>query len=153
MIFISHRGNIYGKQELEENKPEYILECINQGYECEIDLWFSEGHIFFGHDLPQYKVPLSFVQENGKYLWVHCKNIEAFTFLHELKDPRIHFFWHQEDDITLTSKNIIWAYPGKQPIMNSIAVMPEINNEKELSSCMGICSDQIKKYKLQYGDF
>ena len=24
-----------------------------------------------------------------------------------------HYFWHQEDDYTITSKGIIWAYPGK----------------------------------------
>jgi len=152
MILISHRGNINGKNESEENKPKYIIESINLGYDCEVDLWVKNNNLFLGHDLPQYNIPLSFLQENWKHLWVHCKNIEALTFLNELEDPSIHFFWHQEDDLTLTSRKIIWAYPGKQPIMNSIAVMPEINNEKDLSSCIGICSDQIKKYKLQYGD-
>jgi hypothetical protein len=42
--------------------------------------------------------------------------------------------------------NVIWAYPGKQPIKGSIAVMPEIYND-DLDSCMGICSDIVKKYK------
>jgi hypothetical protein len=56
------------------------------------------------------------------------------------------YFWHQEDTLTLTSMNVIWAYPGKQPIKGSIAVMPEIYND-DLDSCMGICSDIVKKYK------
>jgi hypothetical protein len=37
-----------------------------------------------------------------------------------------------------------------QPISNSIAVMPEINNEfideREGRGCIGVCSDYIKKY-------
>jgi hypothetical protein len=41
----------------------------------------------------------------------------------------LNYFFHQEDDITLTSKGYIWAYPGKQPIKNSIAVMPELNKD------------------------
>jgi hypothetical protein len=37
------------------------------------------------------------------------------------------------------------VYPGKQPIVGSIAVMPEIHSD-EISKCLGICSDFIKKY-------
>ena len=59
------------------------------------------------------------------------------------------YFWHQEDTATLTSTNIIWAYPGKQPIIGSIAVMPEINSD-EISQCRGICSDYIQRYKKLY---
>jgi hypothetical protein len=42
--------------------------------------------------------------------------------------------------------NIICAYPGKQPIKGSIAVMPEIHND-DLDACVGICSDYINDYK------
>jgi hypothetical protein len=48
--------------------------------------------------------------------------------------------------LTLTSHNHLWSFPGKQPIKNSIAVMPEINND-DVSKCLGICSDKIKEYK------
>ena len=48
--------------------------------------------------------------------------------------------------MTLTSKSYIWAYPGKQPIKNSIAVMPEIHND-DISQCLGVCSDYIQNYK------
>ena len=58
----------------------------------------------------------------------------------------LNYFFHQEDDITLTSKGYIWAYPGKQPIKNSIAVMPELNKD-DLTKATGICSDYIKDYK------
>jgi hypothetical protein len=58
----------------------------------------------------------------------------------------LNYFWHEEDTVTLTSFNWIWAYPGKQPIKGSIAVMPEINND-DISEAGGICSDFIKNYK------
>jgi hypothetical protein len=58
----------------------------------------------------------------------------------------MHYFWHQDDMVTLTSQGTIWAYPGKQPIKNSIAVMPEIYGDN-IIQCLGICSDYIEKYK------
>jgi hypothetical protein len=77
-------------------------------------------------------------------LWIHCKNIEAVEWFNMLNS--YHYFWHEEDTLTLTSMNVIWAYPGKQPIKGSIAVMPEIHNDN-LDECIGICSDYINDYK------
>jgi hypothetical protein len=56
------------------------------------------------------------------------------------------WFWHDVDDMTLTSKGFIWVYPGKQPINNSIAVIPELY-EDNISKCIGICSDYIEDYE------
>jgi hypothetical protein len=67
------------------------------------------------------------------------------SFLNSLESD-LNYFWHQEDVLSLTSKKYIWVYPGKQPIENSIAVMPEIEND-DISLCLGICSDYILKYK------
>ena len=79
---------------------------------------------------------------------VPCKNIEAIL---QMRENDIHYFWHQEDKITLTSKNYIWAYPGSQPIENSIAVLPELNNDNSITmlpkKLFGICSDFIKEYR------
>ena len=58
----------------------------------------------------------------------------------------LNYFWHQGDTVTLTSKNYIWAHPGKQIIKGSIAVLPEIHNDN-ISKCIGICSDYIERYK------
>ena len=58
----------------------------------------------------------------------------------------LHYFWHETDTITITSRGYIWAYPGKQPIQNSIAVMPELHNES-VEHCLGVCSDFIKSFK------
>lgn len=62
------------------------------------------------------------------------------------ENPYFVYFWHNTDVMTLTSNNKMWVYPGNQPIKNSIAVMPEINND-EVTDCYGICSDYIEKYE------
>ena len=143
MILISHRGNINGKNPHLENHPDYIDEAIALGYDVEIDLWFIGGRVYLGHDEPQYEVDDSWLGERTDKLWVHCKNVESLNWI---RSTVLHYFWHEEDTVTLTSKNHIWAYPGKQPIKGSIAVMPEVHND-DLDNCIGICSDYINDYK------
>ena len=58
----------------------------------------------------------------------------------------LHYFFHDEDDCTITSKGDLWVYPGKQPVKNSIAVMPEWHRD-DVSLCKGICSDNIINFK------
>jgi hypothetical protein len=143
MILISHRGNINGPISKMENRPEYVDEAIRLGYEVEIDMWWIDGRIYLGHDEPQYEVSDEWLGDRVNKLWIHCKNTELLSWI---KSTLLHYFWHENDTITLTSKNYIWAYPGKQPIRNSIAVMPELNNDNILQ-CIGICSDYIENYK------
>ena len=145
MILISHRGNISGRIESHENQPNYIDKAIELGYDVEIDVWYINETLWLGHDKPQYETTIDFLVERIDKLWVHCKNVESVLFLQK-NNYNINYFWHQEDDITLTSLNYIWAFPGKQPIKNSISVMPEINND-DVSQCLGICSDFIYNYK------
>tara|TARA_Y100000592_G_scaffold100941_1_gene183920 strand:- start:2286 stop:2714 length:429 start_codon:yes stop_codon:yes gene_type:complete len=140
MILISHRGNINGKQPGLENMPEYIDSAIELGYHVEVDVWYKNNEFWLGHDNPKYKINIKYLINNK--FWCHAKNLEA---INEMKKYNIHYFWHQTDDITLTSKNYIWAYPGKQPIKNSIAVLPEIYQDN-LSECLGVCSDYIENY-------
>jgi hypothetical protein len=145
MILIAHRGNINGKFESYENEPTYIDKAINDGFEAEIDVWYINGILFLGHDKPQYGENLKWFIDRMTKLWIHCKNIEAIEFFNKL-EYKFNYFWHENDTVTLTSRGYIWAYPNKQPIINSIAVMPEINNEK-IDHCAGICSDVISNYK------
>ena len=142
MILISHRGNINGKNESRENNPSYIDSALKKNYDVEIDLWFENNTWVLGHDMPQYKIQYNWLNDRKKLLWVHCKNTEAII---ALKNKDIHYFWHETDTVALTSKHYIWAFPGKQPIKNSIAVMPEIYNE-DVVECIGVCSDYINKY-------
>ena len=144
MILISHRGNINGPSELNENQPFYIDGSLDKGYDVEIDVWYVDGVFYLGHDKPDHKINFTWIIERQDKLWVHCKNIESILFFKEC-DYEINYFWHEEDTITLTSKNYIWAYPGKQPIKDSIAVMPEIYND-DTTKCLGICSDYISNY-------
>jgi hypothetical protein len=144
MKLISHRGNIKGKIVEKENYPEYIDEAIKAGFDVEIDIWMIEGVLYLGHDKPQYGILQLWLNQRYGKLWIHCKNIEAMEWFNAIGG--FNYFWHEEDTVTLTSKNYIWAYPGKQPIKRSIAVMPEIYND-DVSECIGVCSDYIKNYK------
>lgn len=145
MIYISHRGNINGRLSEYENRPSYVERAIKMGYDVEIDIRFIDGELFLGHDEPQYKIDISWIDNLSNRLWVHCKNVEAISFFNK-HGYDINYFWHEKDTVTLTSKNYIWAFPGKQSIKNSIAVLPEIFND-DIIGCIGICSDYIKNYK------
>jgi hypothetical protein len=147
MKFISHRGNIDGKNLNLENHPDYILSAIDKGYDCEIDVWYLDNNLYLGHDLHQNKIDLNFINNIKEKLWIHCKNIDAFLFFN---NTDFNFFWHENDKITLTSHKKIWAFPGNQPIDSSISVLPELFNEKKLERCYGICSDYIANYKKEY---
>jgi hypothetical protein len=144
MILISHRGNIDGKCTERENHPDYIDEAIFLGYDVEVDVWSIDGVLFLGHDIPQYEIQQEWLLKRYDKLWIHCKNTGVIDWLRSVKE--FNWFWHEEDTLTLTSQQFIWVYPGKQPVLNSIAVMPEIHNE-EVKQCKGVCSDYIKKYK------
>lgn len=145
MILIAHRGNTNGKLESYENEPNYIDLAISKGYDVEVDVWYIDNQLYLGHDTPQYGVDFRWFRDRLSKLWVHCKNIEALLYF-KTCSYNINYFWHQEDDVTLTSQNYIWAYPGKQPIKQSIAVMPEIYNDN-VSEAIGICSDNIESFK------
>ena len=148
MILISHRGNINGKNPEKENHPDYIWVAIQAGYEVEIDVWFKDNKFMLGHDEPQYEFPFELMQNHYSKLWLHCKNLEALEMFLTLDatGSKLNYFWHESDKVTLTSKNIMWAYPGTQPLKGSIAVLPEWK-EDDISQCAGICSDYIEKYK------
>ena len=145
MILIAHRGNFNGKFESWENEPTYIDLAINSGYDVEVDVWYKDGFLWLGHDKPDYGIDIKWFKDRVSKLWVHCKNVESIIYFKECGYP-INYFWHENDTVTLTSLNYIWAYPGKQPINNTISVMPEIYND-DVTQCIGICSDVISKYK------
>ncbi len=150
MRYIAHRGNISGIDETKENLPSHILEVLSCGYDVEIDLRKIGEKLFLGHDFPQYEVDFSFLVEN-RNLWIHCKNIEAAHFLSEKKrelDFNNNFFWHQNDDITLTSEGYLFTFPGKTLTDMSIAVMPEWSVDiTNFEKCYGVCSDFVKNIK------
>ena len=145
MILISHRGNINGRVESLENNPSYVDLAISNEYDVEVDVWYLEGVLYLGHDKTQYGVDFRWFRDRLSKLWIHCKNVESILYFKEC-GYEFNYFWHQEDDITLTSKNFIWTFPGKKLTSRSIAVLPESVKDWELTECLGICSDYIKKY-------
>lgn len=145
MKLISHRGNINGRFESYENEPTYIDNAITEGYDVEVDIWLIDKQLYLGHDKPQYGVDLKWLSDRFSKLWIHCKNVEAVLYFKECVND-VNYFWHESDLLTLTSKNYIWAYPGKQPILGSIAVLPELYND-DVSKCIGVCSDYIDNYR------
>jgi hypothetical protein len=147
MIFISHRGNINGKNIELENSLDYINSALEKYY-VEIDIWFHAAKLYLGHDEPQYEIPESFL--NNDKLFVHCKNADALHFMSST-NLKSQYFWHHSDDFTITSEKIIWAHPKTKPVVNSVAVLPEyFNKDIDLSNCYGICSDIIEKYYDKY---
>jgi hypothetical protein len=140
MFLISHRGNINGANPDKENSINYILKAIDSGFDVEIDVWFINNSFYLGHDKPEHKINYNFLI--NEKLWCHAKNIHSLI---EMSHYPIHYFWHDKDDYTLTSKNYIWAYPSKKINKNTIIVLPEINCV-DISDCKGVCSDYIIKY-------
>ena len=44
--FISHRGNLNGPNKKTENTVKQIDFVINEGFECEVDVWFVDDKLF-----------------------------------------------------------------------------------------------------------
>ena len=146
MIVISHRGNIDGPNKEKENKPDYIKDAL-KSFNVEIDVWYIDKKWFLGHDEPQYLVDLSFLKQSG--IWCHSKNIEGLRQLMEYSNE-INCFWHQKDDVALTSFGYMWTYPGKTLTNKSIAVLPEKGDFKNLKFAAGICTDFAFLYKGEH---
>jgi hypothetical protein len=142
-FLISHRGNTDGKNESLENDPTYIDLAIKKGFDVEVDVWYKDNTIWLGHDEPMYDIAKPWFTERKSNLWIHCKNKSAIDFCIE---NDLHFFWHNVDDYTMTSKGYIWAYPNKEATLNCIAVLPE-RNITDVKNFVGVCSDFINMYK------
>jgi glycerophosphoryl diester phosphodiesterase len=147
MILISHRGNIDGINPNYENTLPYIDKAINAGYEVEIDLRTFVDGLWLGHDEPQYRVSLNWLQDRKDKLWIHCKDLESCKTLLG-HDPTFKLFCHQSDEFTLTSNGKIWLHDLKQTI-DSYTIIPllsktEIQNHKHVApKAYGVCSDYI----------
>jgi len=146
MKIIAHRANINGPCSKKENKKSSIKDCINLGYDVEIDIRLLDGKLYLGHDIPEVIITKEELREIKNKVWIHCKNLNAFSFFSKIQEE-FNYFWHEEDAYTLTSKGYIWAYPGEELSPECICVMPEINSSlnriKDLRNiCIsGICTD------------
>lgn len=155
MIVISHRGNLNGPDEQRENTPSAINEVIEMGHLCEVDVWKIDDNLFLSHDFPNEElesIDFEYFRTRRSNLIIHCKNIEALQFFQGRHEESFHYFWHENDQYTLTSYDWIWAYPGKNVLKDersiAVAVMPEIVNGFEVNNFNAVCTDFVNKYKL-----
>jgi hypothetical protein len=143
MLWISHRGNLHGPDKTNENKIDYIDHVLDTTtFDVEIDVHGVDATLYLGHDEPQEMIPLNYLKHPR--LWFHCKNASALQYMSAYGNAK--YFWHEDDDYTLTSNGKVWVYPGAQLLKGSIAVLPEIAYDGHLETCYGICTDYIYKF-------
>ena len=109
MKLIAHRGNIIGPNVDDENTIEQIDKCIENGYDVEIDLRYDAASqkSWLGHDKPKNVISFFELAKRSQYLWIHCKDIDTLDFMTR---TNFNYFWHQNDDYTMTSHGHIWSY-------------------------------------------
>jgi hypothetical protein len=135
-MIIAHRGNINGPNPATENREDTIMTAINLGFDCEIDVWKVDEHLWLGHDGPEHETTIEFLEANHSKLWIHCKNLDALL---ALKD-NYNCFFHDKDTYTLTSKGYIWGNIGSHMTSQTIQVMPE-KASKISNAYLGVCTD------------
>lgn len=141
MKIIAHRGNLNGPNQLTENTPVAIDACIKLGYDVEIDIWNIDNIWWLGHDQPDRQITESWLLQRVGYLWIHAKNIVA---VHKLCKTPLHWFWHENDSMTLTSRQYIWCFPGIF-VNNGITVV--LNKNVIIPQGIGgICTDYPDEY-------
>jgi hypothetical protein len=142
MRLIAHRGLLYGPNRIRENRVDTVMGALEREFDVEVDVRCSDQRWFLGHDQPLEEVPRTFLERPG--VWVHCKNVEALR----RATPEMHFFWHEQDAYTLTSRGFAWVYPGRElPVPRpTVAVVTGKHGEEMLNSMAsigvaGICTD------------
>lgn len=141
MKLISHRGNLDGQDKQRENKLWAIEDCINKGYDVEIDLWVDNNTLYLGHDTPETKITENILKKYKRNLWIHAKNFNSMNYL---LSTDLNWFWHETDKMTLTSKGIPWCYPNNW-IEKGITVV--LNKIQIPDYIFGICTDHIIYYR------
>ncbi len=155
MIYIAHRALFEGYNEPMENHPDQIARALGAGFHVEIDVRLIDGKWWLGHDGPQYEVDPEFFMTDG--LWIHCKNFAALAAIRTLDDGNIttfwgynpNYFWHQNDDYTITSRGYLWAYPGMAvEETQTILVQPERDkgwfDTVQNMKAKGVCSKFVR---------
>jgi hypothetical protein len=139
--WILHRGLLAGPDSDLENNESNFKKRLNEGWDVEIDIWNIDGVFWLGHDHPTSRLEDTLLLTHPN-VWVHCKNLEALSIM----PSNAHYFVHDNDMATLTSKQFIWCFPGN--MVNSrkcVIVLPERVGFKFpiLTNAMAVCSDFV----------
>lgn len=144
-MIISHRGNINGKTS-EENSVNYIRKALEHQFidSVEIDVWFYNNSWWLGHDKPTYEINFDFIFHPR--LLIHTKNLEAFS---KLTKESIHYFWHQDDEYTLTSFSIPIVHPKAKSIPDAIIMDHDLSifSKQDYLNSYAICTDNVIELK------
>jgi hypothetical protein len=150
-FYIAHRGLFEGPDPKEENKPEQIQKALDENFMAEADVWAKDEVFYLGHDAPTYKIDIDFLK-NWKII-CHAKNKEALFAFYK-HSAVLHYFWHEEDDYTLTSNGYIWAYPGKPHDHNCIVHLVDMDAFRAIdfvkNPATGMLSKYIKNIRDEY---
>lgn len=147
MIYISHRGNIDKIVPEKENTISYIEEAISLGFDVEIDIRTKDNELYLGHDKPDYKVSIEWLNRHCKSLWIHAKDIKSLTYLLETD---LRFFFHEKESHTIISNtNLIWSHNISESNEKSIIPLLGLDDLSLLptNKIKGVCSDYIKILK------
>lgn len=117
-------------------------------FDVEIDLWVVNNECYLGHDEPVHRLSIIELLPLSRLGWFHCKNVEAIDKCFNIG---LNGFWHEEDKHAVTVQGYNWTYRGNKLGFNSIAVLPELMPEWDISNAWGICTDFPEKYKELYG--
>lgn len=157
MKIIAHRALLDGKNDAIENHPDQHQQCWAEGFHTEADLWVVNGKCFLGHDKPQHEVPEWWLEQKWT-MWIHCKNFDALT-LCESNRAIARYFWHQNDDYTLTNQQFVWTYPKAGLSLGKLSI-PVILNPwemtdpdhylfpiEEVRKCYAVCTDYPAEFE------
>lgn len=145
--WILHRGLFAGPNRALENQEALLWDRLTEGWDIEIDIWRdTSGALWLGHDGPTTRLQNNSLLRHPR-VWIHCKNLAALVSMPE----RAHYFVHDVDAATLTSRGFVWCYPGNQPGGGKdVVVLPERSGGcfPQLGNAYAVCSDYLPAYFL-----
>jgi hypothetical protein len=159
MKVIAHRANLDGPNPQTENTVKAIKECLDFGYDVEIDAQAMDGHnVLIGHDEKTERLNLLEFPKHSENLWFHAKNIEVAMDLITKKllySYRYDIFMHDKDECVFTHNNFMWQYPTHKTMKGRnvlVSVMPEWNFKGptdffELFDYYAVCTDHPKIFQ------
>jgi hypothetical protein len=146
MIFISHRGNLEGKGgENLENHPDYINKALKEGFDVEIDVWFTD-QLYLGHDDPQYLVDKQWLLDRKNRLWIHTKN---FAAMDNLIDSDLRLFYHEkENHVAIANTKLVWSHNLQEATEKSVIPLLSLDDIKNWKQkpVYAICSDFVAHF-------
>lgn len=150
-MFISHRGNLIGRNPALENSPAYIDQAIKSGFHVEIDVWATDdSSVWLGHDKAEHHMFPEFLTSRREVLICHAKTVES---LYVLKDLGMHCFYHEDPSpVTMTSWGSVWCAPSTITSSYSVVCVNDPYTYNYDLIVAGIYSDYIKIIKKNFED-